>query len=346
MTVRVAVLGCGYWGPNLVRVFSTLPGAELYALCDLDTALAGRLAGQYARQARIESDYMALVNDPNCDAVAISTPMSTHHRIAKAFLEAGKHVLVEKPLATTVRECEGLIDAANRNGAVLMVGHIFEYSPPVVWVKQFLDAGNLGDVYYINSRRLNLGRVQSELNAMWSFAPHDISILTYWLGQAPEAVSARGFSYLTPGVEDLVFMTLEFPSGVSASVQLSWLDPKKVRETTVVGSKKMLVYDDVSTDAKVQVYDKSVVRLQSSEPSTPDFGEFQLQVRNGDLVIPNIRGTEPLREECAHFVQCIERSEAPRSDGHAGLRVVRVLEAAEQSLRAGGQRVDLRVLSY
>ena len=337
--IGVAVVGCGYWGPNLVRVLSTLPGVELRALCDLNTAAAQQLTAQYARDARIEADFRTLVDDPSIDAVVIATPMSTHRWIAEPFLSVGQHVLVEKPLATTSEECEGLIEAATRSGATLMVGHVFEYNPAVVWIKDCLRKGSLGDVYYVHSRRLNLGRIQNELNAMWSFAPHDVSILLFWLEQLPLSVRARGFSYLTPGVEDVVFMTLDFPGGIAANVHLSWLDPKKVREMTVVGSQQMLVYDDVSVDAKIQVYDKGVVRVDNGVPH--DFGEFQLQLRTGDLVVPNIRGTEPLREECAHFVACIEQGRRPRSDGRSGQRIVRVLEAAERSLRADGRPVEM-----
>jgi predicted dehydrogenase len=341
VSIGIAVIGCGYWGPNLVRVLSTLPSVDLRTLCDLDTAAAQRLAAQYARSARVESDFQAVARDPAIDAAVVATPMSTHYWLGRELLEAGKHLLIEKPLATTSEECEQLAELADRRSVTLMVGHVFEYHPAVVWVKQYLHDGKLGDVYYVHSRRLNLGRIQNELNAMWSFAPHDVSILLFWLEQLPLAVSARGFAYLNPGVEDVAFVTLEFPGGICANLHLSWLDPKKVREMTVVGSQKMLVYDDVSVDAKIQVYDKGVVRVGNGAPAVRDFGEFQLQVRTGDLVIPNIRATEPLREECAHFVECIQKGLRPRSDSLSGLRVVRILEAAEESLKTGGRTVEL-----
>lgn len=339
MSVNVAVIGCGYWGPNLVRVLSTIPEVDLRVICDLKTTLAYQLVAQYARAARVEADYNAVANDPSIDAVALATPMWTHYSIAKTMLEAGKHVFVEKPLATSVDECRSLIDIAERYGRTLMVGHIFEYSPAVLWIDDYLKEGNLGKVQYLYSRRLNLGRIQVDLNAMWSFAPHDVSMLLRWLQEDPVSVSARGFSYVSPGVEDVVFMTLEFPSGVAANLHLSWLDPRKIREFTIVGSERMLVYDDVSADAKVQVYDKGVLRSEQIPPR--DFGEFQLRLRTGDVVIPSIKGSEPLREECVHFVRCIEDGTTPRTDGQNGLRVVRVLEAADQSLRASGRPVEV-----
>lgn len=341
------MIGCGYWGPNLARVLGELAEVEVRAVCDLRRESALSVIRRHARGARPESDYRELLRDPGIDAVVVSTPVATHHEIARECLAAGKHLLVEKPLAMTVRHCEELIELAERHRVVLMVGHVFQYNVAVQDIKRRIDGGELGDIQYVYSRRVNLGRIQSDINALWSFAPHDVSILIYWLGRGPTAVSARGFSCLHQGLEDVVFATLEFPGGVGAHLHLSWLDPKKVREMTLVGSKRMIVYDDVSTDAKLQIYDKRVDRVEANQVDShsSSFGEFQLQVRSGDLLIPYLRSSEPLREECIHFVECVLRSKRPRSDGQSGLRVVRVLEAANESLRAGGRSVRVEAES-
>ncbi len=340
--IRVACIGLGYWGPNLLRVLVQLPGVEVAVVCDRERSRAASVAQQLTRGTAVVDDVQAVWSNSQVDAVVIATPTPTHFELVRAALAAGKHVFVEKPLATAVAECDELIALAAAQQRVLMVGHVFEYNAAVLKVKEYLRLGSLGVPLYIYSRRTNLGRIQGDLNALWSFAPHDVSIINYWLEAEPFAVSARGFSYLHPERADVVFVTLAYPNNVRAHLHLSWLDPRKVREMTVVGSKQMLVYDDVSADAKLQIYDKGVVRVgeQSLEGSS-DFGEFQLRVRTGDVVVPFLEFPEPLKEECRHFLACVERAETPRSDGLSGRRVVRVLEACQQSLQEDGRTVSL-----
>src|SRR6185295_13893308 len=255
---RVAIVGLGYWGPNLARNLASLEGVAVMSLCDVDANRAANIAKRFCPRAEVVTDVKTVAADPKIDAVVVATPIKSHYQIASLLLASGKHVLVEKPLAASAEECRGLIDLADRLGRVLMVGHVFEYNVAVQRIKQHIDSGDLGKLFYVYSQRVNLGRIQTDVNALWSFAPHDVSIMNYWFGQEPVRVSARGFSYLTPAIEDVVFMTLEYPNGVGAHLHLGWLDPRKVRLMSLVGSKKMLVYDDVSLDAKIQLYDKGV----------------------------------------------------------------------------------------
>ncbi|MGQ9458352.1 MAG: Gfo/Idh/MocA family protein [Anaerolineae bacterium] len=332
--ISVGLIGYGYWGPNLARNFHQLPEATLAACCDVDPerlALVRRLYPHVRTTTRVED----LWADPSLDAVAIATPVRTHYGLAKAALEAGKHVLVEKPITACSTEAEDLIVLAERRGRVLMVGHTFEYNPAVWKIKELIQAGDLGEIYYAYSTRVNLGRLQRDLNALWSIAPHDISILIYLLEAMPHEVSARGGTYLDAGIEDVVFVDLEFPKGVVAHIHASWLDPCKVRRMTLVGSKKMVLYDDVDSEGKIRVYDKGVLRVGNGQI----FGEFHYKVHSGDIWIPRIEASEPLRNECAHFVECILQGKRPRTDGESGLRVVRVLEAAQRSLERRGAPV-------
>lgn len=339
--VNVAVVGMGWWGPNLVRNFQSLADARVSVLCDLDQPRAEAMRQRFCPEARLVADYRALAAAPDVDAVAIATPIITHHRIGMAMLRAGKHVFMEKPLAQTVAECRELIAAAEAGGRTLMVGHVFEYNNAVERVKAYLDHEDLGRLLYIYSQRLNLGRIQSDVNAMWSFAPHDISIVNYWLGAEPLRVAARGFRCLHNGVEDVVFVTLEYPGDLGVHLHLGWLDPRKIRQMTLVGSRKMLVYDDVSAESKIQVYDKGVSGLDEFLRSPESFAEFKFRTRFGDLVIPPLPFAEPLHTECQHFVDCIREGRRPRTDGWNGLRIVRALEAAQQSLNNAGRWVNL-----
>lgn len=332
--VKVALVGCGYWGPNLARNLHQLPDAELVACCDLDPGSLQRMQALYP--VRATSDLDAILADPEVEAVALATPVGTHYPLTRKLLLAGKHVLVEKPLATSTAEAQELISLARRQERVLMVGHVFEYNPAVLKIKELIDGGHIGRVYYLYSNRVNLGRVQSDINVLWSIAPHDVSIALFLLEQVPEQVSARGASYLNGRVEDVVFVTMFFPGGVMAHVQASWLDPSKVRRMTVVGSEKMIVYDDVASEGKVKIYDKGVYRKGDSI-----YGEFQYKVHSGDITIPKIDMSEPLRNECTHFVECVRTGATPRTDGENGLRVVQVLEAAQKSLDLGGETVRL-----
>jgi predicted dehydrogenase len=283
-------------------------------------------------------EHRDLFTDPDIEAVVIATPARTHYALAREALEAGKHVLVEKPLAMDSRQAEALIALADERRRVLMVGHIFEYHPAVRKIKSLIDEGELGQVYYIYSTRVNLGRVQSDINALWSIAPHDISILIYLLGTMPQSVSARGGTFLNGMVEDVVFLVLSFPDGMLGHVHASWLDPSKVRRMTVVGSRRMAVYDDVADEGKIKIYDKGVYRKGEDI-----YGEFQYRVHSGDIAIPRLDMAEPLRIECVHFAECVRQGRRPQTDGANGLRVVRVLEAAQASLEQGGTTVSLTV---
>jgi predicted dehydrogenase len=330
---RIGLIGYGYWGPNLARNFHALPDAQLVAVADADATRLDEPVRLY--HARTYADYRELLADPTLDAVAIATPARTHFEIARAALERGRHVLIEKPLAMSSDEARQLIALATQTQRVLMVGHTFEYNPAVWKIRELVEGHAIGDVYYIYANRVNLGRVQRDINALWSIAPHDISILLYVLGAMPLEVSARGATYLSQNVEDVVFVTLTFPNKVLAHVHASWLDPSKVRQMTIVGSEKMIVYDDVDAEARLRIYDKGVYRRGS------DYGEFQLKVHSGDIFIPKIDMSEPLRNECAHFIECVREGKRPRTDGENGQRVVCVLEAAQKSLEKNGAVIKL-----
>ncbi|MGQ9626219.1 MAG: Gfo/Idh/MocA family protein [Anaerolineae bacterium] len=333
--VKVAVVGCGYWGPNLARNFHQLSTAELKACCDLDCEKLKQM-GELYPWASLTDDYSKILASPDIEAVALATPARTHYELARQALLAGKHILVEKPLAMNAAQAEELIALAQKQSLVLMVGHTFEYNPAVLKIKELIASGHIGRIYYIYSTRVNLGRVQSDVNALWSIAPHDISILLYILGEMPRKVSAWGANYLSDRVEDVVFVNLDFPGGVLGHVHASWLDPSKVRCMTIVGSEKMIVYDDVASEGRVKIYDKGIYRKSASS-----YGEFQYKVHAGDIHIPRIDMSEPLRNECAHFIECVREGKRPRTDGYSGLRVVRVLEAAQASLDLGGQVVEI-----
>lgn len=338
--VRVGQIGLGYWGPNLLRNMMSVPRARVVAVADSDERRLAELA-QNGSPVATTQDYRELVCRRDVDAVVIATPAASHAELAHAALSAGKHVLIEKPLATTVEDGVRLIELADRKGLILMVGHTFLYNAAVRRLKEYLEHGELGEIFYVYSQRLNLGRVRHDVNALWNFAPHDVSILLYLLGQTPIEVVARGFAYLQQGIEDVVFMTLVFSNGVSAHVHISWLDPQKVRRMTVVGSRKMAVYDDVNADARIVLYDRGVDRIPTAE-SPRDFGsfaEFQLRLRSGDVTIPALTLPEPLRLECAHFIACILEGRRPLTDGQHGLDVVRVLVAAQQSMSNRGAPV-------
>jgi predicted dehydrogenase len=331
--VRVGVVGLGHWGPNLARNFDSVPGSELSWLCDASEEARERLAPSL-RDARVTADLDDLLADPRLDAIALATPVSTHADLAARVLEAGKHCFVEKPLAERVADAERAVEAARAAQRVLMVGHLLEYHPGVLRLKEIADSGELGEIRYIYSNRLNLGVLREEENALWSLGAHDVSVLLALAGEAPHEVEARGESYMQPGVEDVVFCFLRFPSGLSAHLHLSWLDPHKERRFTVVGSRRMATFDDMELERKVTVYDKGFDERAGS------YGEYI--TRSGDAWSPRIPNTEPLRAECEHFVTCVREGATPRSDGESGLRVVRVLEALQDSL-ASSRRSEAHV---
>jgi predicted dehydrogenase len=321
---RVGVAGLGYWGPNLARNFDRLADAELAWLCDESEERVARHAATFPG-ARATTSLDDMLADETLDAVALATPVATHAPLALRVLEAGKHCFVEKPLAQSVEEAEQVVAAARAGDRVLMVGHLLEYHPGVEALKQLVDAGELGEVRYIYSNRLNLGVLRPDENALWSLGAHDVSVILRLAGEEPHECRAVGESYMQEGIEDVVFCFMRFPSGLAAHMHLSWLDPHKERRFTVVGSKKMAAFDDMELERKLTVYDKGFDESWSS------YGEYI--ARSGDTYSPRVPNDEPLRVECAHFVQRVRDRSEPRSGGEAGLRVVRVLEALQQSLR-------------
>ena len=331
--VRIGVVGLGYWGPNLARNFDGLPGCELSWVCDASEEARARLAPSL-RDTRVTGDLDDLLRDPQLDAVALATPVPTHAELAVRVLEAGKHCFVEKPLAERVADAERAVEAARTAERVLMVGHLLEYHPGVLRLKEISDSGELGSIRYIYSNRLNLGVLREEENALWSLGAHDVSVLLALAGEEPCEVEARGESYMQPGIEDVVFCFLRFPSGLAAHLHLSWLDPHKERRFTVVGSRRMATFDDMELERKVTVYDKGFDERAGS------YGEYI--TRSGDTWSPRTPNTEPLRAECEHFVACVRDGATPRSDGKSGLRVVRVLEALQDSL-ASSRRSEAHV---
>jgi predicted dehydrogenase len=332
-TARIGVIGAGYWGPNLIRNFHTNNESDLIAVADLDEDRLRHFQNMYP-SIGVTQDYHDLFQ-MELDAVVVATPPASHHRIAKDCLQNGLHTLVEKPLALDSQSAQELIDIANSRNLKLMVGHTFEYNAAVRKIKEIVDSGELGDIYYINSVRVNLGLFQNGLNVLWDLAPHDISIIRYILNSDPVSVNANGYDCIFPSKHDVAYVTAEFPNRIMAHIHVSWLDPNKVRRTTIVGSEKMLVYDDVAPLEKIRIYDKGV----ETPPYTDSYADFQFSYRYGDVVIPHIQFVEPLRVEAQHFVDCVlGRVEQPQSSGEVGLAVVKILEAADQSLKNNGER--------
>jgi predicted dehydrogenase len=331
----VAVIGGGGWGKNHIRNFHQIDSCRLKTVCDLDDGILARHRAAYDD---LETTTQAeeVFDDPEVDAVVIATDAPSHHRIATAALEAGKHVLVEKPMTLVPDEAEALVRAAETAGCVLMVGHLLEYHPCVLYLKDLVDGGRLGNLRYMYSQRVNLGVVRKDENAWWSLAPHDVSVILFLFGAEPVVVTAQGQDYLQDGVEDVVFAQLKFADGRMAHVHVSWFDPHKIRKMTLVGAEKMATFDDMEAAEKIRIYDKGV-----EAAGTVVGYEQSLDLRSGDIVIPKTPGGEPLRAECLHFLACIENGETPRSDGRDGLRVVQVLEAGQRSLDAGGTPVEL-----
>jgi predicted dehydrogenase len=334
-TVGIAVVGTGDWGANLVRNFAALPGAKLVALCDTDAGRLTRTAARYAgvrTMARVEEVAAA----PDVRGVVVSASAIQHHPIARVLLEAGKDVYVEKPLTLQVDHAEELVRLARERDRILMVGHLLVHHPGIRHLKEMVQKGELGDLLYVYSQRVNLGKVRRDENALWSFAPHDLSVILHLLEAEPIDVAARGSAFLQGTVEDVVFLHLRFPGGRMAHVHVSWLDPHKLRKITVVGSRKMVVFDDMEASEKIRVYDKGIDRAGQ----IVSYGDA-LSVRSGDILIPKISLQEPLKIECQHFVDCVREHRTPLTDGADGLRVVRVLAAAQQSLAAGGTPIAL-----
>jgi predicted dehydrogenase len=323
--LNVGVVGLGYWGPNLARNFAAIAGCNVSWLCDASEPALARLAQSFPG-ARATGAIEDLLEDPELDAIVLATPVPTHAELAARVAAAGKHCFVEKPLATSAADAERAVAAAERAGTILMVGHLLEYHPAVARLKELLDAGELGSLYYLYGNRQNLGKLRADENALWSLGAHDVSVALHLIDEEPMECVAHGRSFVREGVEDVVFCYLRFPSGIVAHLHLSWLDPHKERRLTVVGARRMATFDDMQLEGKLTVYDKGF------DEDVRSWGEYI--ARSGEIFSPQISSVEPLRVECEHFVECVRTGARPRSDGHSGLRVVRVLEQLPRSLDA------------
>jgi predicted dehydrogenase len=337
--LRLAIVGAGDWGKNLVRIFYQLKGVKLAVCCDADPVRLDMISQNYRGVKPIER-FEDVLADSSIDAVVVASSATSHYPIAKEALEAGKHVYVEKPLALSSTHADEIVALAESKRLKLMVGHLLLYHPAVDHLKKIVDSGELGEVFYVYSQRVNLGKIRRDENALWSFAPHDISVILYLLEQMPVSVSARGESYLQKDVEDVVFVNMKFANRRMAQLQVSWLDPHKIRKITIVGSKKMVVFDDVESTEKLKIIDKGVTGV-----SYDNYGD-SLTLRFGDINIPYINMTEPLRVECQHFVDCIVQDKRPLTDGADGARVVRILEAAQHSLDNDGKPTQLKGATF
>jgi len=334
--LRIGAIGCGYWGPNLIRNFIEIPGAQVVAISDLQQESLNRVMQRFPQIEIATRDYRDLFG-LDLDAVVIATPPASHYAIARDCMEHGLHVLVEKPITLNSADAEDLIRVARENNVQLMVGHTFEYNSAVRAIKQMIQDGELGDIYYIDAIRASLGLFQTKANVVWDLAPHDVSILRYLLDADPVSVNTHGSSCVQEGIEDVAYTTLLFPNNIMAHIRSSWLDPSKQRRITVVGSKKMVIYDDVEPLEKIKIYDKGVKAIRH----TDTFGEFSFAYHYGDVVIPYIRFEEPLRVQCRHFIDCINEGKTPQTDGLNGMRVVRIVEAAQRSMKNNGNTVFL-----
>jgi predicted dehydrogenase len=327
--VGIAVVGAGAWGKNHIRIFSEIPEVHLKYICDKDPSKLSILKKTYPKSKAIE-DIHPILMDSDIRGVVISSSAVSHFPLAKEFLLAGKDVLVEKPMALTVKDAEEMMRIANEKNRILMVGHLLIYHPVVDRLKELVTSGELGEIYYIYTQRVNLGIIRQDENALWSFAPHDLSVIFYLLNEKPIVVSAHGESYLQKGVEDVVFLSLRFSDGKMANIHMSWLDPHKIRKITIVGSKKMVVFDDMEISEKLKIYDKGVKSV-----SYDTYGEY-LSLRFGDITIPSIKMIEPLRAQAEHFIHCITSRSQPKTGPEEGLQIIKILIAAQQSLKEGG----------
>ena len=336
--MKIAVIGCGYWGPNLVRNFIQSHKVQELICCDTDPKRLARMKSLY-QSVTVVTDYKEILEIPDLDGVAIATPVKSHYPIAKDFLTRERHVFVEKPFTHSFETSLELVKLAEEKNCVLMVGHTFEYSAAVNKIKEIVENGELGKILYISCIRVNLGLFQRDINVIWDLAPHDISIILYILGETPISVNSQGKAHFMPDIEDVATTTLNFKNGVIAFIHNSWLDPNKIRKTTIVGTKKMLVFDDIESQEKIKIYDKGV----EVPPYYDTFADFHLAYRYGDIYSPRIEEYEPLRKLCDHFIECVHDRRPPHSDGYSGLRVVSILEAANKSLRMSGKAVPVQI---
>lgn len=334
--LNIGVVGCGYWGPNLIRNFRSLSDCRMKTICDVSKDRLKHLKGLYP-EVEGETKYENMVNDPSLHAIVVATSVKHHYPMAKASLLAGKHTFIEKPLASSVAQCEELVALAKKQGLILMVGHTFLYSPAIRKIKEIVSNGDIGDIRYISARRLNLGLFQKDINVAWDLAPHDISIILYIMQETPCRVNCSGAAHITPGIEDVTAMNLHFSDEKTAIIQSSWLDPKKIREMTIIGSERMIVYDDLAPQEKIKIFDVRVER----PPHYDTFAEFHYAYHYGDMYSPYVKQDEPLKTECQHFLDCIRTGKTPLTDGQRGLEVVRILEASSTSLKLNGGAVTL-----
>jgi predicted dehydrogenase len=332
--IGIAVVGAGAWGKNHIRVFSEIPNVRLQYVCDQDPSKLLSLQKTYP-QTKTVGDLKSILKDPEVKGIVVASSALSHFPLAKESLLAGKDVLVEKPMALNVEDAEEMVRIAEEKKRILMVGHLLIYHPVVDRLKEMIASEELGRIHYIYTQRVNLGVIRQDENALWSFAPHDLSVILKLLNERPVVVSAHGESYIQKNIEDVVFLSLHFSDGKMANIHLSWLDPHKVRKITIVGSKKMVVFDDMEASEKLKIYDKGVGSL-----SYDSYGEY-LSLRFGDITIPNIKMGEPLRAEAEHFIQCIESREKPKTGGRDGLEVVKILVAAQKSLKKSGVPISL-----
>lgn len=338
--IQVAVFGAGHWGPNLIRNFHNHQASDVAWVVDRDESRLALTGSRYP-EIQVTADVDRALADPKVDAVVVATPTTTHYALASAALRAGKHVLVEKPIATRVEEAEELCELAERGGRVLMVGHVFLFNAAIRRVKEYLDQGKLGQVFYISMVRTNLGPIRMDVNAAWDLAAHDVSIVNYWLDEVPTHTAAHGGSWINTGIEDAAFANLWYGNGVMANLHVSWLNPRKVRDITIVGEKGMLTFDDMNLSEPLRLYDKSVTDQRSPAGFIDTFASFRTSIREGDILIPRVSVNEPLRAECDHFLECITSGRKPISDGWSGAAAVRVLSAFDRSMAGDGQKVAL-----
>jgi predicted dehydrogenase len=340
--IRVAVIGAGHWGPNLINNFHSSGRSEVSWVVDRDEDRLERVRERF-EGVRTCNDFAEVEANDDVDAVVVATPTTTHFELAKRALEAGKHVLVEKPLADSVEKSEHLCEIAERVGRVLMVGHVFVYNAAARQVKSYIDAGALGRIYYIAMNRTNLGPIRVDVNAAWDLAAHDIALASDWLGAWPLTVSATGGAWINKGIADAVFATVRYPGDVLVNLHASWLNPRKVRDITVVGEKQMLTFDDVNLSEPIRMYDKRVTPERSQVPFVDSFSSFRMIVRDGDVEVPKVPMSEPLKNECEHFLDCVIDGVTPRSGGPEGLAVVRTLDALSRSLEADGHAIEVGI---
>lgn len=335
--IKIGVIGCGHWGPNHTRVFSSMPGVAVTTVADLDLDRLNNVGKLYPNL-KLVKDYKEILNDNSITAVVIATPTNTHYQVTKDALLAGKQVLVEKPLCQDAKQGQELVDLAKEKNLILMVGQVFLFNSGILKLKEYLDSGDIGKLYCVGSTRTNLGPIRQDVNAVYDLASHDIAIFNFLLNGKPFEVSAVGESFLQKDIEDLAFISMRYPNNVLARVQVSWLDPRKVREITIVGDKKMVTWDDLAIVGPIQVFDKGVVK----EPYYDDYGHFHLLAREGDITIPKIKLEEPLKAQARCFLNAIKKGSLDVSDGASGLDVVKVIEAIQQSLKAHGAPIEVK----